>query len=253
MSIIKIFKTNNNKKEKVFFDGTDSKEEFEKNLTIMPEDWIYREKEIIYKINSDGYRTTEFKKINWKKSIVVLGCSCVYGTGLAEDETISSSLSRLTGMNVVNMGVSGGSNDLIINNCAKIINDYDFPFAIVACWTSPLRFIFHSKKEIVNIGNWTNKNEKKLSTLEYQYCDFLYKYRQKNLNNLIFTYKNIKNHMKAILKDRSKFIDLSVFSDAEQCFDCEIFDFADYARDLKHPGRETAKNMANHVYEKLNK
>ena len=104
----------------VNFNGTDTEEAFEENLKIMSKDWSYREKKIVYNFNSDGYRTYDFNTVDWKNSIVVLGCSCVFGAGLAEDETISYNLEQLTGRQTINMGVSGASNELIINNCVCV-------------------------------------------------------------------------------------------------------------------------------------
>ena len=59
----------------------DTKERAKKNYT--PE-WKYATKRIEYHVNSDGYRTKEWSDVHWKNSIVLLGCSYVYGVGVAE-------------------------------------------------------------------------------------------------------------------------------------------------------------------------
>ena len=83
---------------------SDSAELFAKNLQTQPDDWLYRTQEVVYRLNSLGYRCREFDQIEWAQSIVVKGCSVVEGIGLAEEDTLSSRLTDLFNQPVIKIG-----------------------------------------------------------------------------------------------------------------------------------------------------
>jgi len=67
------------------FAVSDTEELFNHNLKIMPQDWFYRTNPVNYTVNSQGYRTEEFEKIDWAQSVVIFGCSTVFGTGVSDE------------------------------------------------------------------------------------------------------------------------------------------------------------------------
>ena len=89
--------------------GSDIKSTFLENLKTQPLDWHYRNNKIQYNYNSDGYRTKEFKEVDWKNSIVMFGCSVTNGIGLHEEDTIPYRLEQQLGISVINMGVGASS------------------------------------------------------------------------------------------------------------------------------------------------
>lgn len=95
--------------------GTDTKKLYESNLKKQPKNWYYRNNNVRYTINSNGYRTYEFKDINWKNSVIIFGCSQVFGIGLDDEYTISNQLSKLIKCPVINMGMGGVVNDVCIS------------------------------------------------------------------------------------------------------------------------------------------
>ena len=109
----------------------DTKERAKKNYT--PE-WKYATKRIEYHVNSDGYRTKEWNDIHWANSIVLMGCSYVYGVGVAEDETISHQLEDKIGHPVINMGVPGSSPTFTIHNLSCLLAQYN-PKGVVIGWS----------------------------------------------------------------------------------------------------------------------
>jgi len=61
-----------------------------------------------YKFNSHGFRADEFSN---RDSIVFLGDSYVFGTGVPNDVTWTHLVSQELGLSNFNLGISGGSND----------------------------------------------------------------------------------------------------------------------------------------------
>ena len=74
------------------FIGNDCEERLIENLKKLPNTWRYATEDITYTMNSHGYRTKQFDNIDWNNSVVILGCSCVFGTGINESDTISYTL-----------------------------------------------------------------------------------------------------------------------------------------------------------------
>ena len=89
--------------------GLDNQQIYEKNCLSQPVDWHYHKNVINYTLNSHRYRTAEFNQIDWKNSIVIFGCSHTFGIGIDDDDTISSNLSKITNVPVINMGIGGTS------------------------------------------------------------------------------------------------------------------------------------------------
>ena len=77
------------------FCGTDDHATFERNLQLQPPDWQWRTKKIKYSVNSTGYRCPEWDQIDWSESILIFGCSQVFGIGVDDADTISDNLSRI--------------------------------------------------------------------------------------------------------------------------------------------------------------
>ncbi len=86
-------------------------------------------------------------------SVVFLGCSFVWGTGLEDSETITSQFTQLTGLKSANLGVCGGSSSLI----AEIINSgcLDSARAVVIAWPHLARDHLWAGSELVCLGPWT--------------------------------------------------------------------------------------------------
>lgn len=139
------------------FSGSDTKELFEKNLKTQPLDWEYRTKNVKYTINKDCYRAKEFNKVDWNSSIVVFGCSNVFGVGLDDSDTVCSVLEKITGVPVVNLGVGGSSINFSLHNSAILSNFYPTPLAVVHLWTEESRCVYYTKRKVVSYGAWNNE------------------------------------------------------------------------------------------------
>jgi hypothetical protein len=256
MGIINFFdKFDKREKPPMFFMGMDNEEFFLKNLETMPEDWHYRTKKISYIHNSNGYRTKEFDKIDLENAIVVLGCSHTYGSGVAVDETISHYLSLLTNREVVNMGVSGGSNELMMNNCAYIINNYKIPYAFVFNWTDIFRFIYYIGEKQYNVAPWVfeKRMRTKINGKHVNIIKKIYEYRAQNYLYLQKINYNYKLNVLAMIKGRSNFFDCSISECSAEAMKCKYFPYKKDARDFVHMGKDSHEQIANYIFEEMKK
>ena len=224
-----------------FYDK-DTKERYVKNL----KDWKYRQKIVTYKLNSDYYRTAEFDKIPWNDSIVIFGCSNVFGVGAAIDETLSAQLTKMTGIPTINMGVPGSSPQFSLYNSAILRQVYPKPRAVVFAWTSAsrctlFRYQPHTKKEfyIENCGSWTDDS----SDLGRSWSRYD---------------SNIHGHLQMTritaqqMWSDTKYVDFTLFqANMKYIPDCIAFKIVDHARDCSHPGEETNHIIAKHLATQL--
>lgn len=235
--------------------GTDSPEAFEKHKKEMGPDWRYLTKEIVYNVNSSGYRTYEWDQINWEESIIMFGDSCTYGIGLAEDETIPHYLEEITGRQVVNLGFPGGSNPLILDICAAYINKFPMPYATIINWSTTDRFRYWHKNGYMDLGPWVGRRVP--GENHQRYIDgvdigslwantFVDRYNQMMLS---YSQGRIAD---AMWKGRTRYVAVSYFSDSVQYLRCDPLGPIDReARDLMHPSYENAREAANVLAEKL--
>lgn len=204
------------------------------NIKKMGKKWTYRHKEISYKFNSHGFRTREFNDINWQNSIVVFGDSKVFGTGLAVEDTICATIEKFSGIPTINLGISGSAVDTAMFNSIFFYNHYPKPKAIVHLWTS--------------LARYTNFNT------------------NGSYNSMLPRYKEFYNKMDWV--SRSKLYiqaERSVWKDSVPRYEGSFFELTftqvenihplkqiDVARDLEHPGIDSASLAANQILEQLN-
>jgi hypothetical protein len=135
--------------------GTDTEELFHQNLKSQPEDWQWRSQQITYKLNSQNYRAPEWSDVDWSNSIVMFGCSQVFGVGVDEDQTLSYYLSQLLNKPVINLGIPGGSSMALWINTEKLLKHGINPLAVIYNWPSANRTaeLIDNKKNL-NSGPW---------------------------------------------------------------------------------------------------
>lgn len=231
----------------------DGPELFNKNLGRMPKDWKYRTKHVEYKVNSSGYRTREWNEIDWKNSIVIFGCSCTFGVGLNEDETISFHLEQTLGRPVINLGYPSGSNNLILNNAVTCLEKYGIPWGVVVNWTTTDRFRFYGKNNYVDLGPWNSPDNKHIIendvNLNELWMNFYFDTYNENASNYY-----IGRTMAALWKDRTRYCSISYFEQAAHMMRAEKFFYIypdDRARDVIHPGERNSIEIANYITDKF--
>ena len=116
------------------FCGPDSRELYSENLRRLPRDWPWRSQTVRYSLNSQGYRCPEFDSVNWSESIVMFGCSYVFGCGIDDSQTMAHLLSARTGRPVVNLG-AGATDDMFQwINSNRLYSAGVRPWAVIYVW-----------------------------------------------------------------------------------------------------------------------
>lgn len=236
------------KPNKLWCSGEDP-ELFEKNKKKMPDDWKYLTKNVEYNINRSGYRTKEWEDIDWKNSVVIFGDSCTFGTGLAEDETISSILEQQLGRPVINMGAPGYSNHQIVNNCATLIEKFEIPYAVIINWSTSDRFRYYYKNGYHDAGPWDSGTGKPVDGVD---ISKLWLETYMDLYNELCTTYYLAKTASALWKNRTKYITISYFDYvAHYTRADQFFKIKNTARDLIHPGYENSVEVAEYLKCKL--
>ena len=224
----------------------DSPENFERKLAELGPDWYYASKEITYEVNSNGYRTHEWADVDWSECIVLVGCSMTFGTGVAQDETISHYLSQITGRQVVNLGVPAASNEMILNNAMTVFSKFGNPYAMVANWTTLDRFTFYSDT-VLSAGLWSD-NE----VVDGVNMSQLYKLNNYNQTHMQIRSYNIARSLKIMAEPRTKYISVSYFPDAAKFTRSTAWIKIDRgARDCIHAGRKNHRTCAEYIKAQL--
>lgn len=225
----------------------DTEDLYKKNLKCQPNDWYYRNKKIEYNLNSAGYRTKEFTQINWSKSIVVFGCSFVFGVGNAEEDTITGQIESITGIPTINLGSAGASSTFTVHNSVLLNESYPIPKAVVSIWPSPFRCPYYTEDRVMQCGNW---NYDRFKIGYYWNVD-----RNHALMNLRLNAMTLRQ----LWQSKTSYYELSMFSTTANYLECDFIKQVDDARDVRkqdgavtaHPGKITNKLVAEKIIESL--
>jgi hypothetical protein len=212
------------------FSSYDSLELFNKNLKTQPAEWHYRKKEVTYKSNANGYRADEWDSIDWKNAVVIFGCSCTVGVGLAEDETVTEQLSKMLNRPVVNMGVSASSMQFSFINSTLLSKHFPTPYAVVNLWTNIDRFTIFKNQLIDHSGPWDDTA--------------IYKEYASNIYHAMTEASYIAIASRELWKTQCKYYSASFFDQTAHYTESDWVEIDNQARDLVHPGRNSAKQMA---------
>jgi hypothetical protein len=217
------------------YECSDDEKTFRENLKTQPEHWYYRTHSVIYTLNSLGYRTREFDQIDWKESIVMFGCSYVFGTGVTDEHTIPYFLEQLCGRPVINMGIGGSSIQTALHN-SIILSDSEYPTpkAVVNMLTSISRFNLYedSSKDILP------RHEDVIG------------FNLMNIKMMRNLWKNKTIYFEGTSFDQEKLIDKLNGEVCCEPLDTPKFDH-EFARDLQHKSHMFNHEIAKKIYEKI--
>ena len=216
--------------------GSDTRLLYRKNLKTQPQDWYYRTNSVKYTNNSKGYRTAEFEKINWAESIVIFGCSFVYGVGVDDAHTLSQQLENIMQMPVINLGLGGTSVNFNLHNSVILADGYPTPKAVIMCWPSYDRCVSYRRTGVENYGPWDfEKNN---------YMDLWTKDKYNPRANAVMAQKIFQ----LIWKNRTATYEYSFETGTSELFSFdstfEKIKNIDFARDLLHPGPSAIRKTA---------
>jgi hypothetical protein len=239
------------------FYGIDTYEFYKKNLKKQPKDWYYRHNNIKYTINSCGYRTKEFEDIDWKNSIVMFGCSHVFGTGNDDTHTIPYFLEQLTGIPVINLGIGAASIQFCLHNSLMLYKKYGVPKSVIYFWTGITRHLLYQKESVAMNTKFESVEDyppevvaavEESTGLTLKSID-----APKIVDHLIpFNMLNVEL-IKNIWENKCPLYEFSTFPTTSKILGCELYSPIpnDYARDLAHYGRYTNKLFAEKIFDNL--
>lgn len=96
---------------------------------------LYDLDDIVYNINSFGYRSEEFSKEDAANNFLYVGCSVTFGVGLPDNLIWPYFLNKkLNGEKVFNLGINGISTNMITYNIHKYIQQFGKPKAVFALY-----------------------------------------------------------------------------------------------------------------------
>jgi hypothetical protein len=160
------------------FVGSDTQENYNKNLNTMPLNWYYKDKTIEYNYNSLGFRSKEFSEINYENYIICIGCSFTEGVGLENKFIYPNLLADYYNTDLVNLGMGMIGNDCVTYNLLSFYSANIKPKFVICQWPDPSRLLIRfQKQDLGPFGVWTNENSIKtlisISNLTgYEYTKF---------------------------------------------------------------------------------
>ena len=204
--------------------GSDHERKFIRNLKSEPLTWYYRNNQVTYTLNSMGYRAPEFDMIDWNNSIVLIGCSNVFGVGLSNSHTIAYQLEQLTGFPVINMGASSTSIQFAFHNNIMLHTGYPVPKAVINIWSGKDRCIYYNEDSVHNFGPWDTESGS-------YYDKWTEKMSHSDANAVLLTMA-----VRQLWKDKTNYYEASFFENTSVLLNIPELNKLDYARDLTHPG-----------------
>lgn len=223
------------KSQQVKFWGSDSEQLKNKNLVQFKPGHPWRKWEhadISYTVNRQNYRCPEWHNIDWDDSILVFGCSNIFGIGLDDRDTVSECVSSHLHVPVINLGVPGSSVMFTWINSTKLREAGIAPRAVVYVWTYPERVtVLGDNNKVINSGQWNAVREPLAKGWLY--------HPTHGLEYLKYTIQSCRQQWQCntyhytLCEETAKKID-----------GVEFLPQIDYSRDRQHIGIETAKHWA---------
>ena len=215
-------------------EGPDNPREHKQYKKKFGKGWYYYQKDISYVNNSHGFREKELDEVDWSNSIVVLGCSMVWGCGNAIEDTIPYILQETLGIPTVNLGVSGGGPDLSTYNSLFLHNHYPRPKAIVHIWSGMARYM-ESNPDPDNGNRFTVPSHQ-------DYC-IRHDWEWKN--------KLLVELERAVWKDTVPRYESSFFESTSEKLNIDHLESFDESRDQYHPGYMSNQSAAKTIAQNL--
>lgn len=216
-----------------FLNIHDTEKKYRRNCKRYGKDWYYFNKEITYKVNSNGFRTLEFKNIDWKNSIVVFGDSYTFGEGNIIDDVFTTILQNMIEIPVINLGIGGAGIDRSCWNSLALHESYPKPKALIHLWSGLYRYSEWDS----TCDSWKNHLPARRG-----YCAD----HEWHLRNT-FCVKTDR----ALWRDKVPYLEASVFEDTAKKLQVYKAEIVDYGRDEDHWGAKSNLLMAEYFFSKL--
>ena len=182
-----------------------------------------------------GYRLPP----TFNDTVWYFGCSITYGEYVEDQQTAPFHLACRTGLPIDNLGICGGSPDLVYFQIQKLINKHN-PKCIIIQWPDVLRTFKIVNDQIVKLGVW----ELRLGS-----------YAQQTHPEILSGYQ--KNLLNGKVEERNNYC----IANVRNLVSCPLIEFTyesllngpdlDLASDGKHPGPITHSKIAELLVPRL--
>lgn len=218
--------------------GQDTYTIYQKNLQTQSQDWVYIHKAVTHNRNSCGHRSKEIDQLS-KEFILFIGCSITVGSAVALQDTFPYIVSKYLNIDYYNLAVEGSGPDLLAQNLSSWLSKIKkIPVAVIIQWPEIARTFRQDGAVVVPIGPWSCKSNigKSIST---QHC---LDYEKLIITDYFEHAFNILRHaILALLEAHNiKVIEIANIN------------VVDHGRDLKHPGIQSHRLVADGVISRLN-
>ena len=146
------------------FSSSDSKPKFEKNLQEQPQDWYYRNTQIIYNYNDNGHRSKPISEIDFDNYILFTGCSHTEGIGIELEKTYAYLLAKNLNTDYYNLAVQGTGIDVIEYNLLLWFAKYKKrPKFVVIQYPDHSRYLgkYPGYENFIPNGSWVTDDDHK--------------------------------------------------------------------------------------------
>ena len=234
------------------YTGSDSLENYEKQLKSKPNDWYYKDLPIEYRLNKNGHRSKDIVDLNLEDYILFIGCSHTYGVGNRLEDTYPFLLSQNLNCDYYNLAIGGTGSDTAYHNLNVWLTRFqnNMPKLIIWQWIYPARFLGKLDRDNYNsfdtFGPWLGKiNVDKLLVLQEEYSifdtrDILVGEFLNHLNNKIPVIEVSSLEFRAPITEEKKYRTVEFFP-------------VDKARDEVHYGLETSRLLVEEISGKFKK
>ena len=119
----------------------------------------YSKDDVLYKVNTQGFRTGDIVKSQGKDAIMFLGDSFTFGIAVANDDVWCSKVCTKLGKINWNVGNPGGTNQDIVLLFESFIESGYIPSQVVVMWSSPVRKLIFNGKKFNNFAEQGNVHD----------------------------------------------------------------------------------------------
>ena len=233
----------------VNFPHKDDKKRWKRQLKEESKDWKYRslsKNPIYFTTNSMGYRTHEFDFDNDTEYMLTLGCSNTYGLYLHEEERYSNLIEQQTGIKTYNLGICGGSANIVMMNLSKLLySGVKLPKVVIIQWPEYMRINLPYTEPDSGIYSIRASTEYSIKSKIFE--EFV---RQGNIiETQSFWAKDLTYNILNSLN--IKIIDFAKDKIDSELYNVSYIEKIDKAYDNKHIGTETNASICNFILEGL--
>lgn len=188
--------------------------------------------------NNLGYRCPPFETVDWKESVIILGCSSAQGFSLPFEQTVGVELTKIIERPVINLGVAGSSISWVWMLSTLLENNLFQPPKAVICYYSDIhRLTVFDKNKILNLGPWILDNKE--ASDFHKGTVMTWGEEENSVGWAKLFQANIKK-----IWQKVPLIEATVFSSTSECLGIQLLPWTDWAPDGKHHGPISSKLRA---------